>query len=207
MSADPDDALRARHLRINAPSPWIARFAHLIAPGGAVLDLACGGGRHARFLAQRGHPVTAVDKDTTVIAATAPPKIEIIAADLENGAPVFDPPGPLAGRRFAGIVVVNYLHRPLFGALLAALEPGGVLLYETFARGNERFARPRNPDHLLRSGELLEIAHGRLHVVAYEHGLVEGDDIPGVKQRLAAGNDLGRSAREDGEPEPRPLKG
>ncbi|MEK7820812.1 MAG: SAM-dependent methyltransferase, partial [Pseudomonadota bacterium] len=98
-------------------------------------------------------------------------------------------------------------HRPLFPALLAALAPGGVLIYETFARGNERFTRPRNPDHLLKNGELLDVVRGRLHVVAYEHGIVEGDDIPGVKQRLAAVNASGRSTREDGEPEPYPLKG
>ena len=193
MSADPDADTRARHLRITAPSPWVARFAHLIGAGGAVLDLACGGGRHARFLAQRGHPVTAMDKDTAAFAVDSPSGVEIIAADLESGAPVFDPPGPLAGRLFAGIVVVNYLHRPLFPALLAALAPGGALIYETFARGNERFARPRNPDHLLKDGELLDMARGRLHVVAYETGLVEGGDIPGVKQRIAAVNDAGET--------------
>lgn len=204
---DPADETRARHLRITRPSPWVARFAHLIPAGGAVLDLACGGGRHARFLAARGHPVTALDKDTAAIVSGASPGIEIVAADLENGAPLFTPPGPLAGRRFAGIVVVNYLNRPLFPALLAALDAGGALIYETFARGNERFTRPRNPDHLLKSGELLDVVRGRLHVVAYEHGIVEGDDIPGVKQRIAAVNSLGRSTREDGEPEPYPLKG
>ncbi|MBM3565528.1 MAG: class I SAM-dependent methyltransferase [Alphaproteobacteria bacterium] len=187
---------RARHLRITEPSPWVARFAHLIPPKGPVLDLACGGGRHARFFARRGHKVTAVDRDTAALAADAPQGIEdvegveVVAADLENGPAPFAPGGALAGRRFAGIVVVNYLHRPLFPALLSALEPGGVLLYETFARGNERFNRPRNPDHLLREGELLDLARGKLHVVAYEHGLVENPespgDIPGVKQRLAA---------------------
>jgi len=89
----------------------------------------------------------------------------------------------------------------LFASLLANLKPGGVLIYETFARGNEAFARPRNPDHLLKSGELLDLAAGKLHVIAYEHGLVEGADISGVKQRLCAVNDLGLSDREDGEPQ------
>lgn len=208
---DAADETRARHLRITRPSPWVARFAHLIPAGGAVLDLACGGGRHARFLSARGHPVVALDRDTAAVAADAPSGIEVVSADLENGTPLFEPPGPLAGRRFAGIVVVNYLHRSLFPALLAALDDGGVLIYETFARGNERFTRPRNPDHLLKSGELLDIVRGRLHVIAYEHGIVEGPDdpgdIPGVKQRIAAVNGLGRSTREDGEPEPYPLKG
>jgi len=222
-SAKTDDELRARHLRVAEPSPWVARFAHLVPAKGLVLDLACGGGRHARYFAGRSHPVVALDRDTTALRESAPAGVEILTADLENGAPVFDPPGPLAGRAFAGIVVVNYLYRPLLPRLLALLNPGGALIYETFARGNERFTRPRNPDHLLKAGELLEFARGRLQVVAYEHGIVEGDPIPGVKQRLAAVNDLGRSTRaaageslppndkgrEDslaaGEPEPHPL--
>jgi SAM-dependent methyltransferase len=202
-----DDELRSRHLRVAEPSPWVARFAHLVPAGGPVLDLACGGGRHARFFAGRGHRATAIDRDTTALRESAPAGVEVLTADLENGAPVFDPPGPLAGRTFAGIVVVNYLYRPLIPRLLALLDPGGALIYETFARGNERFTRPRNPDHLLKAGELLDFARGRLQVVAYEHGVVEGDPIPGVKQRLAAVNDLGRSIREDGEPEPHPLSG
>jgi SAM-dependent methyltransferase len=213
MTSEPATAeseLRARHLRVAEPSPWIAHYAHLIPAKGPVLDLACGGGRHARFLAGRGHPVVALDRDTAALresaaASESPPGIEIVTADLENGSPMFDPPGPLAGRRFAGIVVVNYLYRPILPRLLDLLAPKGALLYETFARGNERFTRPRNPDHLLKSGELLEFARGKLQVIAYAHGVVEGDPIPGVKQRLAAVNDLGRSAREDGEPEPHPL--
>ncbi|OHC80140.1 MAG: hypothetical protein A3G73_07180 [Rhodospirillales bacterium RIFCSPLOWO2_12_FULL_67_15] len=200
-----ESELRARHLRVASPSPWVARYAHLIPAKGPVLDLACGGGRNARFLSQRGHPVVALDKDTAALTRDAPPGIEIVQADLEDGAPVFDPPGLLAGRRFAGVVVVNYLYRPILPRLIALLIEGGALLYETFARGNERFTRPRNPDHLLEAGELLALARGRLQIVAYEHGLVEADPIPGVKQRLAAVNDLGKSARDDGEPEPHPL--
>lgn len=199
--AKTDDEVRARHLRVAEPSPWIARYAHLIPANGPVLDLACGGGRHARFFAHAGHPVVALDRDTSALRAAPPPGIEIVTANLEDGSPVFDPPGPLAGRRFAGIVAVNYLHRPLLPKLLALLAPKGALLYETFARGNERFTRPRNPDHLLKSGELLEFARGKLQVVAYAHGVVEVDPIPGVKQRLAAVNDLAATA----EPEPHPL--
>lgn len=222
MSPENDDETRSRHMRVAAPSPWVARFAHLIPAQGAVLDLACGGGRNARFLRQRGHPVVALDKDTAALAqdaasessrhvykgggdSPAAPGIEIVQADLEIGAPVFDPPGPLGNRRFAGIVVVNYLYRPILPKLTALLIDGGVLLYETFARGNERFTRPRNPDHLLRAGELLDLARGHLQIVAYEHGVVEADPIPGVKQRLAAIKDLGLSKRDDGEPEPHPL--
>ena len=197
--------LRARHLRVAEPSPWIARYAHLVPAKGLVLDLACGGGRHARFFARAGHPVVAIDKDTSVLKESVLPDVEVVTADLEGGAPVFESPGPLAHRRFAGIVVVNYLYRPILPKLLALLAPEGALLYETFARGNERFTRPRNPDHLLKSGELLEFARGKLQIVAYAHGVVEADTIPGVKQRLAAVNDLGRSSREDGEPEPHPL--
>lgn len=100
--------------------------------------------------------------------------------------------------------MVNYLHRDLFENIISSLKPGGVLIYETFARGNEEFARPRNPDHLLKSGELLDAVAGRLQVVAFEHGLVQTTDIPGVKQRLVAVNDLELSAREDGEPQPHP---
>ena len=101
-----ESELRARHMRVASPSPWVARFAYLIPAKGAVLDLACGGGRKARFLGQRGHPVVALDKDTAAIAAAAPPGIEIVQADIEDGKPVFDPPGPLAGRRFADLLQV-----------------------------------------------------------------------------------------------------
>ncbi len=201
MGNDADDAVRSRHLRITRPSPWVARFSGLIPAGGRVLDVAAGNGRHARYLLDRGHPVTAVDRDAEALAKLAKDdNAEVIAADLETGGPVFGLGGVLSGRTFAGIVVVNYLYRPLLGPLVQALEPEGVLIYETFARGNEQFTRPRNPDHLLCAGELLEIARGRLQVVAYEHGVVESAEIPGVKQRICAVNDLGRSGRDDDEP-------
>jgi len=149
--------------------------------GGPVLDLACGSGRHARLFLGLGHPVTALDRDAEALAGL--PRavmLEVIRADLEDGSP-----WPLAGRRFAAIVVANYLHRPLFPAILAALEPGGVLIYETFAAGNERFGRPRNPDHLLKPGELLDIVRGRLDVIAYEY-LEVAEPRPAVVQRIAA---------------------
>lgn len=169
-----------------APSAWVVRFAALIAPGGACLDLACGGGRHARLLAGRGHPVTAVDRDADAIAALrAVPGVEAVTADLEGG------PWPLASRQFAAVVVANYLHRPLFPAILGALAPDGVLIYETFAAGNERFGRPRNPDFLLRRGELLDLVRGRLTVVAYEHGVT---DQPAVVQRICAVDGPGPAA-------------
>ena len=200
-----------RHLRITEPSPWVNRFAPLVVAaakgGGPVLDLACGNGRHARRFLALGCGVVAVDRNVEpMMDVASDPALEVIAVDLETGPPVFSGEGPLAGRTFAAIVVVNYLYRPLFAALLDALQPGGVFVYETFARGNERFTRPRNPDHLLCSGELLDLVKGRMQVVAYEHGLVETGPLPGVIQRVCAVKDLGTSEREDGEPPPRPVR-
>lgn len=187
-----------KHLSITQPSPWVARWAHLIKPGGDVLDLAAGGGRHGRLFLARGHRVTFVDKTAQPLAdLQEDARATIVAADLEDGSP-----WPLAEQIFDAVIVVNYLHRDLFARLIASLAPSGVLIYETFARGNESFSRPRNPDHLLMCGELLGVAHGRLQIVAYEHGLVQSGDIPGVKQRLCAVNDLRVSEREDGEPAP-----
>ena len=164
-----------------APSPWIVRFAHLVAGNARVLDLACGHGRHARFFAGRGCRVLAVDRDAAALASLANVAgVETAALDLEGGA------WPLAGARFDAIVVTNYLHRPLFPHLLAALADDGVLLYETFARGNEKYGRPSNPAFLLEPGELLRIAEGRLGVVAYEEGRVSRDQGDAVVQRIAA---------------------
>ena len=160
-------------------SAWVARFAPLVAAGAPVLDLACGGGRHARLFLARGHPVTALDRDLSRLALDDA-GLTAIEAELEAGA------WPLGDARFAGIVVANYLHRPLFDAILAALAPAGVLIYETFAAGNERFGRPRNPDFLLRRGELLDLAaRGGLRVVAYED-LEVSEPSPACVQRLCA---------------------
>jgi SAM-dependent methyltransferase len=169
----------SRHAR--APSPWVVRFAPLIAPGGVVLDLACGDGRHTRYLLSRGHPVLALDSDVSRLAdLRVEPGLEAIEADLEDGSP-----WPLAGRRFAGIVVTSYLHRPLLPAIVAAVAEGGVLIFETFAVGNERFGRPSNPAFLLRPGELLDAVGGALRVVAYEDGMIEAPR-PAVIQRICA---------------------
>jgi SAM-dependent methyltransferase len=166
------------HLADLPPSPWVARWASLIRPGGEVLDLACGSGRHARYLVQLGFEVCAVDRDTGLFPE--PPRgVELLGADLEAG------PWPFTGRRFDAIVVTNYLHRPLLPLLAEALEPGGVLVYETFARGNERFGKPSNPDFLLAPGELLEAVRGKLRVVAYED-LVVMAPRPAAIQRLCA---------------------
>ncbi|MBT5413098.1 MAG: SAM-dependent methyltransferase [Rhodospirillaceae bacterium] len=163
------------------PSPWVLRFAALIPAGGPVLDLATGGGRHARLLAARGHPVLAVDRDAEALVDLAGrPGIACETADLEASPPWS--PGP---RRFAGIVVTNYLWRPLLATLPGWLEPGGILIYETFAQGNERFGRPRNPDFLLRPGELTAAFAPALRIVAYEHGAV-AEPRPAVIQRICA---------------------
>lgn len=152
---------------------------------GIVLDVACGSGRHSRFLAGLGLEVEAVDRDPEVLAGlTAVPGVTVRQADLEGG------PWPYADRRFAGIVVCNYLHRPLFPRLIAALADGGVLIYETFMAGNERFGRPSNPEFLLRPDELLEVFGNQLRVVAFEQGEVVLPK-PAVVQRLCAVNAAG----------------
>lgn len=161
-----------------APSPWIERFAPRVRAGGTVLDVAAGGGRHARLFLARGHVVTAVDRDPTRLPPH--PRLRVVAADLEDGSP-----WPLPGERFDAVVVTNYLWRPLLPAIVGAVAPGGVLLYETFAEGNARFGKPSNPDFLLRPGELLEAVRGRLVVAAYEHGEVTAPR-PAVVQRIAA---------------------
>lgn len=160
------------------PSPWVQRWAGWIRPGGSVLDLACGSGRHARLLARLGFEVDAVDRAPELFDRP-PPGVALLGADLEGG------PWPYEGRRFDGIVVTNYLHRPLLPVLAASLEAGGVLVYETFARGNERFGKPSNPDFLLEPGELLDAVRGRLRVVAYED-LVVDEPRPAAIQRICA---------------------
>ena len=164
------------------PSAWVRRFTPLIQPGGRVLDLAAGAGRHTRLLIDMGFRVTAVDRDIAGLRALAGDKCEIRAIDLEAGA-AESALAPL-GRDYDGVVVTNYLHRPLLAPIAAAVAPNGVLIYETFAIGNERFGRPRNPDFLLRAGELLE-AFARLTVIAFEEGEVTRPR-PAVIQRIAA---------------------
>jgi SAM-dependent methyltransferase len=162
-------------------SAWVTRFAPLLQPGTAVLDVACGAGRHTRLFLDRGHAVTAIDVDVSGLDdLRLNPRLEIVEADLEQGAP-----WPLPGRRFGAVIVTNYLWSPLLPRLLDAVGEGGVLLYETFARGNEAYGRPSNPDFLLAPGELLEVVRGRLQIVAYEHGYTE-QPRPAVKQRLCA---------------------
>ncbi|MBX3650539.1 MAG: class I SAM-dependent methyltransferase [Burkholderiales bacterium] len=167
------------HATISTPSAWVQRFAPMVKAGGTVLDIACGHGRHALFFADRGYRVDAVDRDPDAIATlSASAAVTALCADIETG------PWPYAGRAFDAVVVTNYLHRPLFPLVMAALAPGGVLIYETFAQGNEAYGRPSNPDFLLRHGELLQVV-GAARVLAYED-LVVDDPKPAAVQRICA---------------------
>ncbi|MES2318922.1 MAG: class I SAM-dependent methyltransferase [Pseudomonadota bacterium] len=164
-----------------AVSSWVARWAALLPPG-EVLDLACGGGRHARHLAALGHPVLALDRDAAALLDAAGPGINTLQCDLEDGVSAW----PFAPGRFAGIVVTNYLHRPLFAQLASSLAPDGILIYETFASGNEAFGKPSNPDFLLGEGELLAMAAAQgLRVLAYEDGF-SSMPTAAMVQRLCA---------------------
>jgi SAM-dependent methyltransferase len=154
-------------------SPWVQRWSHLVPSGGVVLDLACGHGRHMKWFAARGHPVVGVDRSPEAIAAVSALG-ESVLADIENA------PWPLMqgtqARRFNAVVVTNYLWRPLFPLMAQSVAPGGVLIYETFAAGNETVGKPSRPDFLLQPGELLQAFAGSvpgLRVIAYEDGFLQ----------------------------------
>lgn len=167
---------------IRMPEPWIVHHAGCVTSTGRILDVASGGGRHARFFLGRGRAVTALDIDTQRLHdIVTHPALEVIAADLECA------PWPLLGRSFAAVVVVNYLWRPLLPTLVASVASGGVLLFDTFASGQARFGRPRNPDFLLLPDELLEAVQGKLTVHAYEYGEVtRPDGTHAMRQRICA---------------------
>ena len=181
---------------VDQPSAWVRRFVPLIRAGGLVLDLAAGNGRHSQLLLDSGFKVRTVDRDVSALGWLAGPRCEVRWIDLESGA------GWPLGDGYDGIVVTNYLHRPLLPAIAPALAPEGIVIYETFARGNERLGRPRHPDFLLRPGELLE-AFAMLTVIAFEQGEV-AIPRPAAVQRIAATTGpLGRlpdSARLDSRP-------
>ncbi|WP_296654952.1 methyltransferase domain-containing protein [Paraburkholderia sp.] len=161
-------AAGAPHGALAEPSRWVRQWAHLVAPGQAVLEVASGMGRNARFFAQRGHPVLALDRDAAALSTMAGvAEIETLECDLEGA------PWPLAPeRQFAAVVVTHYLHRPLMPRLIDALAPGGVLIYETFAQGNETVGKPSNPAFLLAPGELLAVCTPALRVIAYQDGFL-----------------------------------
>jgi len=161
-----------------APSLWIQHWAHLIAPGSQVLDLACGAGRHMQYLSSLGHRLLGVDRSEQALA-TASAWGQTLHADIEND------PWPLAGQSFGAVVVTHYLWRPLWSHILNAVQPGGVLLYETFAQGHETVGRPSRPDFLLAPGELLQVTSpAGLRVIAYEDGFLPAPDR--FVQRIAA---------------------
>jgi SAM-dependent methyltransferase len=164
-----------------APSAWVVRFAPLIKPGARVLDLACGAGRHARYLAQsRNAHITAIDRDPVVIGMLANlPNIAPQVCDLEGET------WPLAGQSFDAVIVTNYLWRPRFDDLIACVAADGVLIYETFAAGNEAFGKPSRADFLLQPNELLARVRNRLQIVAFEQGTVQLPK-PAVVQRIVA---------------------
>ena len=187
MTNAKENTQRLKQKEISSPSPWIMRFSPLIRNGGSVLDLACGSGRHSRYFLKQGNKVVALDRSIEAVAdLNENPACEVICADLEKNKIVFEKYGELADRSFDAIIVTNYLHRPLFDYYINALAPRGVLIYETFARGNEKFCHPRNPKYLLKSGELLNLARGGLDVVAYEHGIDNKGLHSVVVQRICA---------------------
>lgn len=175
------------------PSSWVMRFLPLLRQDARVLDVACGAGRHFAPVLGRGGRVVGVDRDISAARGRwgTDPAVMLVEADLEGGAPP-----PFQGMTFDGVVVTNYLWRPLLAGIVGVVAADGVLLYETFALGQERFGRPRNPDFLLCPGELLEAVAGRLHVVAYEHVRLSTPDR--VVQRIAAVGLAHPAVREGG---------
>ena len=166
------------------PSPWVLRFSEQIPRRGEVIDIACGAGRHGRFLLEKGHAVTFVDIDTAGLDDLGGRRdVAIIETDLET-----EGFWPFAGHAYAGVIVTNYLWRPILPAIVDLVGPGGLLIYETFAVGNEAFGKPSNPDYLLKPGELRDAVHGKLNVLDFEQVEVETPK-PAVVQRIAARND------------------
>jgi len=174
------------HSMLTEPSCWVKKYASLI-PAGEVLDLACGSGRNTRVLLAEGFAVTCLDKDDSSFADLAASGAKTVVHDLEPAADEGD--WPFSSQRFAAIVVCNYLHRPLFPRLLNSLQQGGLLIYETFAMGNEQFGKPSSPRFLLQPGELLRQVHAdpesRMHVICYEEGFI-AEPKPAMVQRICA---------------------
>lgn len=150
MNANKISASPPLHRDMLPPSPWVVRFAAQIPRGGLVLDVACGSGRHSRYLAALGYRVDALDCDDTAFL-DIPDGVNFVCADIEAG------PWPFPDKRYAAVVVTNYLHRPLLRLLRDSVAPGGMFIYETFAVGNEQYGRPTRPAFLLRPNELYEL--------------------------------------------------
>lgn len=170
---------KSHTLQTARPSEWVVRFAPLVPEGASVLDFACGAGRNLGPFAQRGARLLAADRDPAALAAI-PVDAERVQADLEAD------PWPFAGRRFDAVVCCNFLHRPRLGLLFGLVAPGGLMIYETFAQGNERYGKPSNPAFLLAPGELYSAAaRAGFVVLAYEHGFAGGGRAA-IVQRLCA---------------------
>ncbi len=171
----------AKHAATTEASAWVQRFASLVPAGGEVLDLACGGGRHSRLFLDLGYPVLALDRDLSRLNdLISRDNFSTQQHDLEDGRAF-----PLAPESFAGTIVTNYLYRPILPDIVQSVAPGGILIYETFARGNERFGRPSNPDFLLKPGELLDAVAKGFQVLAYEDLIVDLPK-PAAIQRICA---------------------
>ena len=168
-----------------SPSHWVRRWVHLLPAGAQVLDVACGSGRHLRWLAELGFRLTGVDRDAAAVSALRP-LAEVVVADIEAG------PWPLSGRRFDAVLVTNYLWRPLLPTLVDSVADGGLLIYETFADGQQTVGRPSRPDFLLRPGELIAACAG-LRVLAYEDGFLSDPDR--FVQRIVAARSPAAMAR------------
>ena len=163
------------------PSDWVRRFLEGIKPGGNILDVACGGGRHMRLALELGYTVTGIDRDLSKVEDLADrDDVGLIEADLESGRAF-----PLKHMQYDGVIVTNYLHRPILADIITCVASDGVLIYETFAQGHERHGKPSNPDYLAKPNELVEAALAALVVVAYEHGLHAGES-PKIVARFAA---------------------
>lgn len=173
------------HGAVGHPSPWLQRWVHLLPDAAHVLDVACGSGRHVRWLAARGFRVSGVDRDAAAVAALRP-LADVIVADIEAG------PWPLAGQRFDAVLVTNYLWRPLLPTLVDSVADGGLLIYETFADGQQSVGRPSRPDFLLQPGELITACAG-LRVLAYEDGFLPDPDR--FVQRIVAARNPAALAR------------
>lgn len=145
------------------PSKWVTQYSYLLPHSGPILDIASGGGRHTCYLLKKGHTVVAVDKNISPLQGMKTPLLFPVQVDLEA-----DAPWPFKPGSFSGIIVTNYLYRPLFENIIDGLEKDGVLIYETFAKGNEKFGKPHNPDYLLKPGELIRFTLDKLHILAYE---------------------------------------
>lgn len=162
------------------PSPWVERFYSGIKGNGQVLDVACGAGRHFPLGLASGKTITGIDRDLAKARQfSGSLNLLLIEADLEDGSPF-----PLRGNRYDGVIVTNYLWRPILPEIVAAVADDGLLIYETFGVGQEKYGRPSNPDFLLQPGELIAAVSGRLSVVAYEHMTLRHPER--VVQRIAA---------------------